>query len=238
MAIGVTVTVTIGVAVCDAVGMTVRMAIGNTVREAVVQASLHVPIANRLIDSLELTLRLLFDLLFDRLLVGRRLARVGRIDIRFDAIPASRVILQDALVRGESVVQLLRSVLVHELARSQRRRDGKAQRSIARLQNCGGTLVQDGLVKLLVIDREARAAEEAQQTRVLILRQETELHGQGGRVGHVDTNRVAVAQWRLGDELMEGRPAILPSILFHCAEVEVVLRVSVGNHSVEHLPLS
>jgi hypothetical protein len=59
-----------------------------------------------------------------------------------------------------------------------------------------------------MVHREARAGEEAQEAGVVRGREEAAEVGECGRVGHVDGDGVAVAEGRVGDQLVEGGPAV------------------------------
>jgi hypothetical protein len=125
-------------------------------------------------------------------------ARVAAVDVGLEPGALARVRLADLLVAPQGRPKLILGHVVDEPAAAERVGHGQAQQAVARLEDGGGALVQDLVVELRVVDAEARAGEEVQQPAVLVGREEAALHGQGGRVRHVNRDGVAVSQRRLG----------------------------------------
>ena len=155
-------------------------------------------------------------LLFDRLVV-ERVARVAGVDKGFDTRAVARVLLHDLLVLQQSSHELLVRDIIEEHAGAEWIGHGGAKLTIARLEDGLGALVEDLVVELWVIHREASAGEEVQQTMVLLVGEQTAHVGECRRVSHIDGNGVAVAKRYLRHQLVHGRP-----------------RMSIRNDTVQH----
>lgn len=85
--------------------------------------------------------------------------------------------------------------------------DGGAELAVARLEDGRRGLLEQGAVELWVVHGEAGAGEEGEDAAVVGVGEEATDVGEGGRVGHVDGDGVAVAEGGFGDEFVEGGPA-------------------------------
>lgn len=137
------------------------------------------------------------------------LARVAGVHVGVDARAGPGELGHEALVDLEGLAHLLVGDVVEEDAVAHGADgDGGAELAVAGPEDGRGGLLEDGRVELGVVHGEARAGEEAQEAGVIRAGEEAAEVGEGGRVGHVDGDGVAVAEGRVGDEFVEGGPAV------------------------------
>lgn len=133
---------------------------------------------------------------------------VAGVDVRVETLPVAGVRLDVLLVRLQGGKHVLVADIVEENALAHGADgDGGAELAIAGLEDGGGGAGEEGTVKLRVVHGQARAGEETEEAGVIGLGEVAADVGEGGRVGHVDGNGVAVAEGSLGDEFVERRPA-------------------------------
>jgi hypothetical protein len=156
--------------------------------------------------SMVIQLSLLISSLNDSLLLRLRILRISsiaRINVRLDAGPVSRELLHERLVALQRGVHLLGADVVQERALADRVRDCGSQEAVARLEDRFGGFGEDVFVEERVVHGEAGAGEEVEQTTVLGVCDQTPGVGEGGGVGHVDGDGVAVTEGCLGDEFVQ-----------------------------------
>lgn len=85
--------------------------------------------------------------------------------------------------------------------------DGGAELAVAGLEDGGGGLLEHGRVEGGVVHGETGAGEEPEEAGVVRRGEEAAEVCEGGGVGHVDGDGVAVAERGVWDEFVEGGPS-------------------------------
>jgi hypothetical protein len=75
------------------------------------------------------------------------------------------------------------------------------------LKDSLGGLVEDVLSEVVIIHGETDTREEVKKSLVLLVAEDTSHVGKSGRVSHIDGDGVTVTKRRVGDQLVERRPA-------------------------------
>jgi hypothetical protein len=70
-----------------------------------------------------------------------------------------------------------------------------------------GGFVKNVLGEVVIIHGQTNTREEVKKSLVLLVAEEASHVGKSGRVGHVDGDGVTVTERRVGDQLVERRPA-------------------------------
>lgn len=176
--------------------------------------------------------RLVCDVVFHTvgLLLGRLgvfgVASVAGIDVGLNTGTLPWIGLHHLLVLTECRVHLVHRDVVEENTLAERAWDSGPELAVTGLSGSAvihsiyhaigshledglGTLVKDLLVELWVIHGQTGAREKVEVPLEFLLAEQTPDVGKGGRVGHVNGDGVAVAEWCLGHQLVQRRPSVM-----------------------------